>query len=176
MDAPPGLQGQVCPQWVCERGRIVDVPQRYIHHSIREFASTDVVWCGRMSLSSEQTVTYWRLVLGVKPISLFGMVHSLRRENMRDAFTRDYPQIHQDISGFATGRGFLALVHDHVIDLGFLVEADWAPSVTERQDEESVFDGGNSTYPLNPRTSTSGESTGGNVVDGGESSRQAVQR
>lgn len=128
-----------------------------------------------MSLSSEQTVTHW-LVLGVKSISLLGVVHSLQRKNMRDAFARDYPQIHQDISGFATGRGFLALVHDHVIDLGFLLEADRAPSVNERKDEESVFDGDDSTYPLNPRTSTfNGESTGGNMVDGGESSRHAVQ-
>ena len=120
-------------------------------------------------------MTHW-LVLGVKPISLFGVVHSLQRKNMRDAFTRDYPQIHQDISGFAAGRGFLALVHDHVIDLGFLVEADRAPSVAERQDEESAFDGGDSTYPLNPITSTSGgEITGGNVVDRGGSSKHAVQ-
>lgn len=129
-----------------------------------------------MSLSSEQTVTHW-LVLGVKPISLFGVVHSLQRKKMRDAFTRDYPQIYQDISGMETERGFLALVHDHVIDLGFLVEANRAPSVTKRQDEEcAVFDESDSTYPLNPRTSTSGERSGGNVVDEGEASRHAIQR
>ena len=57
------------------------------------------------------------LKLGVKPISLAGVAHSIEREKIREACRREYPKIREEIQLPREERGLLSLLCDELIDV-----------------------------------------------------------
>ena len=57
-------------------------------------------------------------LLGVKPLSLFGILDGLQSERVRDAWHDDYPLLMREAKIPPEERGHLALMRDHLLELG----------------------------------------------------------
>lgn len=56
--------------------------------------------------------------LGVKPLSIFGVLDGMGKGKLRDHFHKEYPLLKQE--AFSDQGGLLTLLRDHVVDLEIL--------------------------------------------------------
>ncbi len=63
----------------------------------------------------------------IKPISVTGITHGLKKDAIRDAYMAGYPRLVSDLKVAPENRGLLTFISDHIVDFGFLA-----------QDEEST--------------------------------------
>jgi len=70
--------------------------------------------------SQELTGSY----LGIKPLSVFGVMHSFQEKEIREACTVEYPRLMDDIKIPPTNRGLLSFVSNQLFELDFLGEEE----------------------------------------------------
>jgi len=64
-----------------------------------------------------------RILFGIKPLSVFGLVHTFHRKRLREACMAEYPMLAQQ-NPPKSERGLVSLLQDRLIDLDFLKEEE----------------------------------------------------
>jgi hypothetical protein len=105
-----------------------------------------------------------RIIFGTKLISLFGVAHAFAGNEIGNAYRTEYPRLESDLKVNPAGKGIVAFLSDHLLDLKFLerpagqqpVDDPSTPSTSEKRLEANVIKDKNpDTTPLLPMSAVS---------------------
>ncbi|KAF9534056.1 hypothetical protein CPB83DRAFT_845022 [Crepidotus variabilis] len=65
-----------------------------------------------------------KVILGSKPLSFFGMAHSLQRTQLRNDYLKSYPNIENELKTPEERRGLLNMICDELLDIDFLTNKE----------------------------------------------------
>lgn len=82
--------------------------------------------------------------VGIKPLSIFGLAHLYRREDLRQAWQDEYPLLAQERRMPNSERGLLAFLRSHLVNLDLLDDGEG--QADDNQDNTS--DHGDAIIPL----------------------------
>ncbi|KAF9525628.1 hypothetical protein CPB83DRAFT_518581 [Crepidotus variabilis] len=75
-----------------------------------------------------------KIILGLKPLGIFGTAHSFQSKRLRAACITEYPRLEKDIAPPEKERGLLNMICDHLLDVDFLAPPD-TPNKSRRASE-----------------------------------------
>jgi len=91
--------------------------------------------------------------IGSKPISVFGLTRSFKRDSIREACLQAYPRLISDLKTKPEDRGLVSFISDHLVDFTFLTGRTGNPD--SDPDENSGTNPVQETaIPLLPRSVT----------------------
>ncbi|KAF9522466.1 hypothetical protein CPB83DRAFT_911328 [Crepidotus variabilis] len=65
-----------------------------------------------------------RILFGLKPLSVFGLIHWFQKLQLKEACTMNYPRMEHDLKAPHPDRGLISLIYDQLLDVDFLHPMD----------------------------------------------------